>query len=161
MVQHYPHVAVNPTENIFYSIIPPSVMQPPVGSWDSTRAHSSNLEHPVASTGNTLPDGHVTEMQKAFQHLAGIYIFKKWTWQVCEWEISRLNFYFFLEHVIALPLVCIIVESCKTGWNWVSGCRGEGWIVFIESKQILFHKWQQIEIIPDWQLVLIWERKKR
>lgn len=81
-------------KRIFCSIIPSSVMQSPVGAWDSMRAHSSNLGHPFASTGNTHSDGHVTKMQKAFKHLAGIYIFKKRTWQVCEWEISCLNFFF-------------------------------------------------------------------
>lgn len=112
-----------------------------------------------------LPEGIIfqvvewlsVKLKKAFKHLAGIYIWES----EYDKSVNGKFLFIFLELVIALPLVCVIVESCKSGWNWVSGCRAVGWIIFTESKQILFHKWQQIEIIPDWQLVLIWKKQQK
>lgn len=123
------------------------------------RARSSNLGHLLASRRilSQVVGLLYAKWKRAFNHLAGIYM---WQSEHGRSVNGKFLVLIFLEHVIALPRICIIVASHKNGWNWVSGCRVVGWIIFRESEQILSHKWQQTEIVLDWQLVLIWKKQR-
>lgn len=125
-----------------------------VESWSSLRALSSNLGLNCFQRGCFLRSlGDIVWNKKGILTSGKNLHFKRWKWQFYECEISSFNL---LEHVIALPLVCIIEESHESGWNWVSGWRVPRRINLIESERIPLYKmgadWNPVRLIISSQL---------